>query len=48
MMRADPDDPNLPNFLAQIETILAWRAAVPPERRFWKADPPAEAGRPGG
>ena len=48
MMVAEPDDPNLPNFLAQIETILAWRAAIPPDKRFWKADPPPEAGRPGG
>jgi len=31
-----PDDPNLPNFLRQVETILAWRAAVPAEDRFWK------------
>jgi hypothetical protein len=36
MMRHDPDDPNLPNFLRQVECILAWRAAVPVEDRFWK------------
>ena len=35
-----PDDPNLPNFLKQVESILAWRAAVPPDDRFWKADVP--------
>jgi hypothetical protein len=38
MMRADPDDPNLPNFLAQVEAILAWRSSVRPEDRFWKPD----------
>jgi hypothetical protein len=36
MMRHDPDDPNLPNFLRQVERILAWRATVPVEDRFWK------------
>lgn len=36
MIEYRPDDPNLPNFLKQVETILAWRAAVPPEDRFWK------------
>jgi hypothetical protein len=33
-----PDEPNLPNFLKQVEMILAWRAAQPPENRFWKPD----------
>jgi hypothetical protein len=42
MLRAVPDDPNLPNFLAQVEAILTWRATVPPKDRFWKADPPGE------
>lgn len=36
MMQARPDDPNLPSFLKQVETILAWRATVPAEDRFWK------------
>jgi hypothetical protein len=44
MLRQQPDDPNLPNFLARIEEILAWRAAITPEHRFWKPDPPAIAG----
>ena len=35
-MKYRPDDPNLPNFLKQVEAILAWRATVPPEDRFWK------------
>ena len=39
MIREDPDDPNLPNFLKQVEAILAWRARISPEERFWKADP---------
>jgi hypothetical protein len=30
--------PNLPNFLKQVEAILAWRAAVPLEDRFWRSD----------
>jgi len=38
MIRHEPDDPNLPNFLKQVEAILAWRAGVAPEDRFWKAD----------
>jgi len=38
MLRHDPDDPNLPNFLKQVEIILAWRAAILPEKRFWKSD----------
>lgn len=33
-----PDDPHLSHFLQQAEAVLAWRAAVPPDRRFWKAD----------
>jgi len=36
MIEYRPDDPNLPNFLRQVESILAWRAAVPAEDRFWK------------
>ena len=40
MIKHRPDDPNLPNFLKQVEAILAWRAAVPPEDRFWKAEVP--------
>jgi hypothetical protein len=38
MLQHRPDDPNLPNFLKQVEAVLAWRAAVPPEARFWKAE----------
>ena len=36
MSERRPDDPNLRNFLRQVESILAWRAAVPAEHRFWK------------
>jgi hypothetical protein len=36
MMRHDPDDPNLPNFLAQVEKILTWRASIGPEDHFWR------------
>jgi hypothetical protein len=42
MIQSDPADPNLPNFLAQVQLILAWRATVSRERRFWKPDPPAD------
>lgn len=44
MLRHRPDDPNLPNFLAQVEAILAWRASIRPESRFWKPDAPIQAG----
>jgi hypothetical protein len=40
MMRHRPDDPNLPNVLAQVETILTWRARIDPQDRFWKPDAP--------
>ena len=35
-IQEEPDDPNLPRFLHQVEVILAWRATVPLEDRFWK------------
>jgi hypothetical protein len=38
LIAAKPDDRNLPRFLQQTETVLAWRATIAPERRFWKAD----------
>lgn len=38
LIDAMPDDPFLPQFLAQTETVLAWRASRPPEQQFWKAD----------
>lgn len=38
MIEHRPDDRNLPNVLKQVEIVLAWRAAIPPEERFWKAD----------
>jgi hypothetical protein len=41
MIRDAPDDPNLPNFLKQVEMILAWRATIAPEDRFWKSEPGA-------
>ena len=40
LIQQRPEDPNLPKFLSQANAILAWRATVPPEDRFWKADPP--------
>ena len=38
MIRSDPDDPNLPNFLKQVEAVLAWRAQISQEERFWRKD----------
>jgi len=38
MMQHSPDDPNLPNFLVQVQAILAWRASVSPQNHFWKPD----------
>ena len=38
MIAGRPDDPNLPNFLRQVEEVLAWRAQVSPQERFWKKD----------
>jgi hypothetical protein len=38
MMQQRPNDPNLPNFLKQVEAILTWRAGVSPQDRFWRAD----------
>ncbi len=38
MIEACPDNPNWPRYLAQIEKILAWRASIPVEDRFWKPD----------
>jgi hypothetical protein len=35
-----PHDPNLPNFLRQTNVILAWRATIAPEDRFWRTDEP--------
>jgi hypothetical protein len=36
MIERSPEGPNLPNFLTRVESILAWRATVPAENRFWK------------
>jgi len=38
MLQQRPDDPNLPNFMKQVEAVLAWRATVPEEDHFWKPD----------
>jgi hypothetical protein len=31
-----PEDRNLSNLLKRVEDILAWRAGIPIEDRFWK------------
>jgi hypothetical protein len=33
-----PDDPDLPNYRACAEAVLAWRATVAPEDWFWRED----------
>lgn len=33
-----PDDANLAAFLRQTEAVLAWRASLRPEQRFWCAE----------
>lgn len=38
LMQQMPDDRNLPVLLKQVEIILAWRATIAPDDRFWKAD----------
>ena len=35
--------PNLLNFLKQANLILAWRATIAPEDRFWRTDEPKTA-----
>jgi hypothetical protein len=40
LMADHPHDPNLPRFLQQANVILAWRATVAPEDRFWRSDEP--------
>jgi hypothetical protein len=39
MIEASPGDPYWPAWLAHIETLLAWRAAIPLGDRFWRPDP---------
>ena len=36
--RDRPEDSNIQNFLIQVAIILAWRAGVAQEDRFWRAD----------
>jgi hypothetical protein len=36
MIQHRPDDPNLPNFLRQVENVLSWRATIAAKDRFWK------------
>ena len=40
MIETRPDDPDLPNYLVQVEKVLAWRPTVGAEDRFWKPDAP--------
>lgn len=41
LIASHPGDPNFPAIRDQIERVLSWRATVPPEDHFWKADPAA-------
>lgn len=38
LIEVRPGDTFLADFARQVERILAWRAEIPPERRFWRAD----------
>jgi hypothetical protein len=38
MIEERPGDAFLADYLLQVEKILAWRAAIPAEQRFWRAD----------
>jgi hypothetical protein len=38
MIGQRPDDANLANLLKQVETVLAWRATVASQNRFWRVD----------
>jgi hypothetical protein len=42
MIEHHPGDAFLADYARQIEKILAWRAAIPPEQRFWKAEQSAD------
>ena len=37
MIHDRPDDRKLARLLEQVETILAWRRAIPEADRFWKS-----------
>ena len=38
LIASNPDDQNLPLFLACAEEVLSWRAQIEPSERFWKRD----------
>ena len=38
MIAARPDDSHLPKFHQCVEDVLAWRATIAPEDRFWRRD----------
>lgn len=38
MLAAKPGDPFWTALLRHVEDVLAWRATVPPEDRFWRQD----------
>jgi hypothetical protein len=35
LLPAYAGDPNLPQYLKTADQVIAWRATVPPEGRFW-------------
>lgn len=43
LAQAQPDNPRWPFRVSQCDAVLAWRAALPVEDRFWKPDPPGFA-----
>ena len=38
MIAEDPDDLYLRDLMTCIEDVLAWRATIPEQDRFWKKD----------
>jgi hypothetical protein len=38
LLPAYAGDPNLPQYLKTADQVIAWRATVPPEGRFWAVD----------
>ena len=39
LIASTPEDRHLPQFLRQAEAVIAWRASIPVDQRFWKPDP---------
>jgi hypothetical protein len=38
MVQDDPEDQEAIEWIKQVDSILEWRATIPPEKRFWDDD----------